>query len=42
MGPQFLWPFSAFSVDGVSWVEIGVELIKNARRNGELTNTEDQ
>ncbi len=26
--PQFLWPFSAFTVDGVSWVELILPLLR--------------
>lgn len=36
-GPQFLWPLSAFAVDGVSWAEGAASLVAHfirARRSG--------
>ena len=31
-GPKFLWPFSDFAVDGVSWVEVGGKVIAGFRQ----------
>jgi len=30
-GPQFLWPLSDVSVDGISWAEAGLELIRGIK-----------
>lgn len=31
-GPKFLWPFSDFSVDGVSWVDFGIQMVARIRQ----------
>jgi hypothetical protein len=31
-GPQFLWPFSSYAVDGISWAEAAIALVKRLRR----------
>lgn len=31
-GPKFLWPFSGFAADGVSWVEVGLGMITRLKQ----------
>lgn len=31
--PQFLWPISTFTVDGISWPEVLIKLSQNLRQN---------
>ena len=42
-GPKFLWPFSDFSVDGVSWVDFGIQIVtKLWRRIDDYGRTQSQ